>query len=57
MPHKDRLLWFGLRQALIIALGHVEDYLGVERSIVPQHKRREWRARERHESTEHDSNG
>ena len=28
-----------VRQALIILLGAIEDYLGMERSIVPRHKR------------------
>ena len=27
------------RQALIIRLGAIEDYLGMERSITPRHKR------------------
>ena len=34
-----RRLWMGLRQALIIALGAIEDYLELPRSIVPRHKR------------------
>lgn len=34
-----RKLMEGLREVLIIALGHVEDFLGVERSIVPRRKR------------------
>jgi hypothetical protein len=29
-----------VRQALIIALGALEDYLGLERSIVPRRKRK-----------------
>jgi hypothetical protein len=28
-----------IRQALIIALGAIEDFLGVERSIVPKRRR------------------
>lgn len=32
-------LMMGLRQALIIALGHIEDYLEMKRSIVPRRKR------------------
>lgn len=28
-----------LRQALIIALGALEDYLGMPRSIIPKHER------------------
>jgi hypothetical protein len=32
-------LLLALRQALIIALGAIEDYLGMERSIIPKHRR------------------
>lgn len=32
-------LWMAIRQALIILLGAIEDYLGLDRSIVPRHKR------------------
>ncbi len=35
----DRALWLSIRQALIIVLGAIEDYLGMERSITPRHKR------------------
>lgn len=35
-----RVLLYAVRQALIIALGAIEDFLEVERSIVPRHKRR-----------------
>lgn len=34
-----RALWMALRQALIIALGAIEDYLEMPRSIVPKRKR------------------
>ncbi len=34
-----RKLLIAIRQALIIALGALEDYLQMERSIVPRHKR------------------
>lgn len=34
-----RTLWMGIRQALIIALGAIEDYLGRQRSITPRRKR------------------
>jgi hypothetical protein len=37
--HKARALGMAIRQALIIALGALEDYLGIERSIVPRRKR------------------
>ena len=36
---KERILWMALRQALIIILGAIEDYLEMERSIVPRRKR------------------
>lgn len=36
---KTRVLWMCLRQSLIIALGGIEDYLGVKRSIQPNRKR------------------
>lgn len=35
----ERKLWMARRQALITELGAIEDYLGMERSIVPRHKR------------------
>jgi len=34
-----RALLMGLRAAIIIILGHIEDYLELERSIVPRRKR------------------
>ena len=34
-----RRLWMAIRQATIIFLGAIEEYLGLERSIVPKHKR------------------
>jgi len=40
-PHK---LWMSIRQALIIAIGGIEDYLEIQRSITPRKKR------ERHHS-------
>jgi len=36
---KARALLMTLRQALIMVLGAIEDYLGIERSIVPRRKR------------------
>lgn len=36
---RERVLLMAVRQALIIALGALEDYLNLERSIVPQRKR------------------
>jgi hypothetical protein len=35
----SRRLLMAIRQALIIALGAIEDYLGIQRSIVPRRKR------------------
>ena len=35
------VLLMSLRQALIIALGALEDYLKLERSIVPRRKRKD----------------
>lgn len=37
--HDQRALWLGIRQALIIALGTIEQYLGLEQSITPKRKR------------------
>lgn len=39
MTERERRFWIGIRQALIIALGNLEDYLEMERSITPKHKR------------------
>lgn len=39
MSEQSRALLLALRQALIIALGAIEDYLGMERSIIPKHRR------------------
>ena len=39
MPDCERVLLLSVRQALIIVLGAIETYLGMERSIVPKHKR------------------
>jgi len=36
---RQRTLLMAVRQALIIALGAIEDYLGLARSIVPRRKR------------------
>jgi hypothetical protein len=42
MTDRDRRLLMAIRQALIIALGALEDYLGFERSITPKRKRGSW---------------
>jgi hypothetical protein len=36
---KNRALLMTVRQALIMLLGAVEDYLGMPRSVQPKHKR------------------
>lgn len=33
------VLWMGIRQVLIMALGFVEEFLGLPRSITPRRKR------------------
>jgi hypothetical protein len=40
MDSRSRTLLLVVRQALIMVLGALEDWLDLERSIVPQHKRR-----------------
>lgn len=35
----DRELWMSRRQALIMELGAIEDFLGMPRSIVPKRKK------------------
>lgn len=37
---RARIFMISVRQALIMLIGALEDYLGIERSIVPRHKRR-----------------
>ena len=41
MGIKERTLGMALRQALIMVLGALEDYLEIERSIQPRRKRQE----------------
>lgn len=36
---RDREFWMRMRQALIIKLGAIEDFLNISRSIPPKHKR------------------
>ena len=36
---RQRVFLMAIRQALIMALGALEDYLGLDRSIVPRHRR------------------
>lgn len=39
MPDKQRMFLMTVRQALIMLLGALEDYLEMDRSIVPKHER------------------
>ena len=39
VPDRERQMLMSKRQALIIELGGLEDYLGMPRSIVPRRKR------------------
>jgi len=39
IKERERILWVAIRQALLLVLGAIEDYLGMERSIIPKHKR------------------
>ena len=39
MEDKTRILLLAVRQAILIILGAIEDYLGLERSVVPKHRR------------------
>lgn len=38
-----RLLLLSLRQASLIVLGAVENYLGIDRTVIPKHKRKNGR--------------
>jgi hypothetical protein len=40
VSERERALWLCLRQALLIALAAVENYLGLERSKQPKHSER-----------------
>lgn len=42
MDERVRVLLMTVRQALIMMLGALEDYLQLERSIVPRRKRHEF---------------
>lgn len=35
---RQRILLLAFRQALIIVLGAIEDFLGMARSIIPKHR-------------------
>jgi len=36
---KLKILLMAIRQALLIALGALEEYMGIERSVIPKHKK------------------
>ena len=36
---KLKVLLMAIRQALLIALGALENYLDIERSVIPKHKK------------------
>jgi hypothetical protein len=38
MDDRTKQFWIHIRQALIIILGALEDYLGLPRSIIPRRK-------------------
>jgi len=40
VSEKFRVFLMAFRQACIICIGAVEEYLGMERSITPRHKRK-----------------
>jgi len=39
MVADNRQFWLRVRQGLLIILGAIEDYLKIERSVVPKRKR------------------
>lgn len=41
LDNRHNVLLLSLRQSCIMALGAIEDYLGMEHSIVPRHKRKQ----------------
>jgi len=45
---RERALLLAFRQALIITLGAIEEYLAMERSIVPKHKGEQLTPPDRH---------
>ena len=36
---KTRVLLYAIRQALLMLLGALEDFMEIERSVIPKHKR------------------
>lgn len=43
MSERERILWLAIRQAMLICLGAIETYLGLDRTVVPKRKRDEGR--------------
>ena len=43
MTDRERVLWLAIRQAVLICLGAIETYLGLDRTVVPKRKRDEGR--------------
>lgn len=43
MSDRERALWLAIRQAVLICLGAIETYLGLDRTVVPKRKRDEGR--------------
>lgn len=43
MNERERVLWLAIRQAVLICLGAIETYLGIDRTVVPKRKRDEGR--------------
>lgn len=43
MSDRERVLWLAIRQAVLICLGAIETYLGLDRTVVPKRKRDEGR--------------
>lgn len=41
LPERDRTLLLARRQCLLIELGALEVYLGLDRSVIPKHARAE----------------
>ena len=39
IKEREHKLLIAIRQALLLVLGAIEDYLGMERSVIPKHKR------------------
>ena len=47
LSEAERVMLMARRQAIIMELGALEEYLGIERSIIPKHKRKQQESHER----------